>query len=150
MCDGEGSFFPLTRPTRAADDCVARLMMRKIMMRIGDVEIRAELFETPTADAIWKSLPFNSKANTWGDEVYFMTPVRVEREPGAKDVVETGELAFWVEGDSIAIGFGPTPVSQGGEIRLAAPTNIWGRALDDVRQLGSVRDGAAISVVRDT
>ena len=125
-------------------------MMRKIVMRIGEIEIRAELFETPTADAIWKSLPFDSKANTWGDEVYFATPVNVKREPDAKDVVETGELAFWVEGNSIAIGFGPTPISQGSEIRLAAPTNIWGRALDDVRQLGSVRDGVTISVVRDS
>jgi len=124
--------------------------MRKIVMRIGEIEIRAELFETPTADAIWKSLPFDSKANTWGDEVYFATPVNVKREPDAKDVVETGELAFWVEGNSIAIGFGPTPISQGSEIRLAAPTNIWGRALDDVQQLGSVREGAPIRVDRDT
>jgi hypothetical protein len=117
-------------------------------MKIGTVEIGAELLETPTAEAIWKSLPFESSASTWGDEVYFATPVSVDREPNARDVVEAGELAFWVEGDSIAIGFGPTPISHGNEIRLAAPTNIWGRALDDVHQLRSVRDGAPIRVDR--
>ncbi|MEQ8193276.1 MAG: cyclophilin-like fold protein [Rhodospirillales bacterium] len=120
--------------------------MRKLKMTIGTVDIRAELFDTPTADAIYEALPFVSSANTWGEEVYFATPVSMSREAGAKDVVEAGELAFWVEGDSIAIGFGPTPISRGDEIRLAAPTNIWGRALDDVRRLKSVPSGAPIRV----
>jgi hypothetical protein len=120
--------------------------MRKLKMTIGGVEITAELFDTPTADAIYDRLPFTSTASTWGDEVYFSTPVSVPREADARAVVEAGELAFWVEGDSIAIGFGPTPISQGEEIRLAAPTNIWGRALDDVKQLATVAAGAPISV----
>ncbi|MSO94100.1 MAG: hypothetical protein EXQ86_11965 [Rhodospirillales bacterium] len=120
--------------------------MRRLKMTIGGVEILAELKDTPTADAIYKCLPFTSKASTWGDEVYFSTPVHVPRESDAKSVVEAGELAFWVEGNSIAIGFGPTPISHGDEIRLAAPTNIWGRALNDVRDLKRVTAGAAIRV----
>jgi len=115
-------------------------------MAIGSVSITAELFETPTADALYNSAPFSSSAQTWGDEVYFSTPVHVALEADAKAVVEAGELAFWVEGDSIAIGFGPTPISQGDEIRLAAPTNIWGRAIEDVHDLRSVANGASITV----
>jgi len=119
---------------------------RKLKMTIGPVKIEAELFDTPTADAIYAKLPFTSTASTWGEEVYFSTPVHVRREADAKDVVEAGELAFWVEGDSIAIGFGPTPVSRGKEIRLAARTNIWGKALGSVTQLSQVKDGDPISV----
>ncbi len=122
--------------------------MRRLRMTIGSVEITAEVFDTPTADAIYDSLPFTSTARTWGEEVYFPTPVAVAREDDAKAVVEAGELAFWVEGDSIAIGFGPTPISAGDEIRLAAPTNIWGRAVDDVRALNAVKDGDSIRVER--
>ncbi len=122
--------------------------MRRLRMTIGSVEITAEVFDTPTADALYDSLPFTSTARTWGEEVYFATPVAVAKEADAKAVVEAGELAFWVEGDSIAIGFGPTPISEGAEIRLAAPTNIWGRAVDDVRALNAVRDGDSIRVER--
>ena len=117
-------------------------------MTIGAVELVARLFDTPTADAIYQSLPFDSTAQTWGEEVYFSAPVRVAREADAKAVVEAGELSFWVEGEAIAIGFGPTPISRGNEIRLAAPTNIWGRAEGDVRALRQVNDGDPIRVER--
>ena len=120
--------------------------MRKLKMTIGDVEIKAELSNTPTADALWAVLPFEAKAQIWGKEVYFTTPATASLEHDAKDIVEPGELAFWVEGSAIAIGFGPTPISEGDEIRLVEPTNIWGRAIDDVTQLDHVRFGAKIRV----
>jgi len=122
------------------------VIMRRLKMTIGKVGIRAELFETPTAAAIWKALPFDASAQTWGKEVYFTVPVKAALEKEAKDVVRAGELAFWVEGHAIAIGFGPTPASRGAEIRLVSPTNIWGRALDDVIQLDSIRSGASVRV----
>ena len=119
---------------------------RRLKLTLATVPIVVELFDTPTAEAIYKSAPFESTANTWGHEVYFSVPIHVDREADAKDVVEAGEMAFWVEGDSIAIGFGATPVSRGNEIRLAAKTNIWGRAIDDVRSLLAVKDGDPITV----
>lgn len=123
--------------------------MRKIKMTFNNLEIKAELFDTPTADAIWSALPFESKAQTWGQEVYFTTPVTAQLEQDAKDVVEPGELAFWVDGSAIAMGFGPTPISRGNEIRLVEPTNIWGKALDDVKQLAPIQAGTPIRVEAD-
>jgi hypothetical protein len=121
---------------------------RKLRMTIGKVTLTAELFDTPTADALYAKAPFTARAQTWGEEVYFSTPVSAVREKNARAVVKAGELAFWIEGDSIAIGFGRTPISRGDEIRLAAPTNIWGRALEDVRRLADVEAGDPIRIER--
>lgn len=121
--------------------------MRKLRMTFGRITLHAELFDTPTARALYEAAPFESRATTWGDEIYFRTPVHLDdREPDARDVVEPGELAFWLEGDAIAIGYGPTPMSEADEIRLATPANVWGRALEDVRRLGEVEAGALIRV----
>ncbi len=123
--------------------------MRRITITVGPVTLAAELLETPTADAVWQALPITSTARTWGDEVYFAAPVEAALEADARDVVEAGEIAFWVEGASIAIGFGRTPISRGDEIRLAARTNIWARALADVTRLGAAGDGDAVRVERE-
>ena len=120
--------------------------MKKIKIISGSVEILAEVFNTPTADIIFNCLPIESSANTWGDEIYFDAPVQAEREPEAKDIIEPGEIAFWVEGSCIAIGYGPTPISQGNEIRLAAKTNIWATTKDNVRKLSSINAGDTIRV----
>jgi hypothetical protein len=122
--------------------------MREILIRAGSVAIRARLLDTPTAERVWAALPLYAEARTWGCEVYFGVPFSSTAEAGAREVIEPGEIAFWPEGDAIAIGYGPTPVSRDGEIRLAAPCNVWAVALDDVRQLKAVHAGERIAILQ--
>jgi len=110
-------------------------MSDKILITVGKVKIEAKLLDTPTARNIKDALPFGSKASTWGQEIFFETPVMAELEDDAKDVVDAGEIAFWADGSTIAIGFGKTPASEGDEIRLGTKSNIWAHAVTDVTLL---------------
>ncbi|MFI9808329.1 cyclophilin-like fold protein [Streptomyces sp. NPDC052301] len=101
---------------------------------------------TPTAQALAKALPLASTAHTWGEEVYFDTGVSVSRETDARQVVEPGTVAFWTDGDALALPYGPTPISRGAECRLASPCNILGRLDGDARSLATVRDGDPVRV----
>jgi hypothetical protein len=122
--------------------------MALVVFDFGSVTLEADSLATPTAEKILASLPLEASVSTWGDEVYFGIGVSAAREPDARDVVEAGEIAYWPNGEAIAIGFGRTPASRGDEIRLASPVNVWARARGDVRALKSVRSGAMVSVRR--
>ncbi|MFM9940369.1 MAG: cyclophilin-like family protein [Hyphomicrobiaceae bacterium] len=120
---------------------------REILIRAGRVAIRARLLDTTTADRIWTTLPIYSTAETWGKAVHFETHAETGREKAAKWNVAPGEIAFWAEEDRILIGFGMTPLSRPGEIRLPCPCNIWAVALDDVAALAKVHPGERVAVL---
>jgi hypothetical protein len=122
-------------------------MAKQLRITVGDVSFTATLRATPTAKALADACPIEGKANTWGEEVYFGANLDVAAESDQRAVVEAGEIAYWLEGSAIAIGYGPTPVSQGDEIRLAAPVNIFADAdPEDVRKLKGSKGGEAVKV----
>lgn len=118
----------------------------RIQIAWGKTKITAALSETPTSQNLKAALPCESQANTWGEEVYFEVPVRAKLEPDARDVVEPGTVCFWVEGHSLALPFGPTPISKGDECRLVTKVNILGKIEGDPKVLKSIRDGDPIRV----
>ena len=101
-----------------------------VMMKllVNNKTINISLLNTKTAHIISKSMEFSSLISTWGDEIYFKTPITgIKLEENARDTMEFGEIAYWVEGNSIAIGFGRTPASKNNEIRLVSKVNIWAK-----------------------
>ena len=118
----------------------------RISWQTGAVE--AIIDSTPTAKKVWEALPCSASASTWGEEVYFEMPVTAELEPDARQVVDKGAVCFWVEGRSLALPYGPTPISQGDECRLISEVNVLGRIDGDARVLTEVVDGASIKVER--
>ena len=120
--------------------------MTRIRFEFGTLTLDAELLDTPTARAVAAALPISSSALTWGEEVYFEVPIKVAAEKDARAVVTPGEIAYWPDGHSIALGFGRTPISKGDETRLASPCNVFAKALGDVKALAKVKAGTLVKV----
>ncbi len=108
--------------------------------------LRIELGESETTSALTRSLPFRSRAETWGMEVYFSAPFHVPLDDKARAEMEIGEVAFWPDGDAMAIFYGPTPASTSGKPRAVGPCNIVGRVVGDASDLARVKAGARVSV----
>jgi hypothetical protein len=122
--------------------------MNRITIAAGDVTVLAELNDSPTAQAVWESLPIDGKANVWGDEIYFGIPVQAEQEPDARAVVEVGEVGYWPPGKAFCIFFGPTPASTDERPRAASPVNILGRVSGDATSFRSVPGGTPVKITR--
>ena len=120
--------------------------MKKIKIKFLSFSILVDLHNTENAMQIWEACPIKSIINTWGNEIYFDTKINTIIDKTAKNIINKGEIAFWVEGASIAIGFGPTPISKGNEIRLVTNANIIGVTVDNLSALSIVNSGEIVIV----
>ena len=110
--------------------------MNRIRVTLGEVVITAALNESSTAGRLWEALPIESRAQRWGDEVYFKTSVEVgEEEPQAD--VPSGTVAYWPPGKALCLFFGEKPYS---------PVNVVGEIEGDPEVLSEVDDGESVRV----
>ena len=118
----------------------------KLSLRFKSGMLEVELVDTPTARALLEALPFESRAQTWGEEVYFATPVKAKLEKDARQVVEPGTVCFWTEGNAIALPYGRTPISTDERPKLANRCNVLGSILGDPKRLAAVKGGETVRV----
>ncbi len=109
-----------------------------------DAEIREDK-NPKTAKAIFEALPFESSVNTWGDEVYFDTPINIDEEDSQREV-DIGDLGFWPAGNCFCIFFGRTPASSGDKPVAASPVNVFGKIVGDPTIFRKVKSGDKIRV----
>jgi len=124
-------------------------MGKKIRIRARAIEAEAKLNDTKTAQAIWETLPIKSRVNLWGDEIYFSIPLSLELELG-QELVSLGDLGYWPDGNAFCIFFGPTPVSQGDEIRPANPVTVFGKVIGDATAFKKIAEGTEIIIRRES
>ena len=113
----------------------------------GRGSVKIELNATATAKKIGDALPFEAVADTWGEEVYFSTPLSIPQEKGTRDV-EVGDVGWWPPGSAIAIFFGRTPMSTGPKPVPASAVTLIGRVAEGLDVLRAVRDGDKLELSR--
>jgi hypothetical protein len=121
-------------------------MPKDIKITVEDVEVKAQLNDSPTAKSIADVLPIKAEAQRWGGEIYFSIPVIAKLERDSREVLEAGELGYWPSGNAFCIFFGPTPASQADEIRAASAVNIIGKIKGDWSGLPDVPTGASVLI----
>jgi len=124
--------------------------MKNIVIDIDSLQVRAKLNGSQTAGQIWDALPMKSFTSTWGEEIYFQIPVKMDNEKGfSVETVEIGDLGYWPEGQCFCIFFGPTPVSKPGEIRPASAVNLIGKIEGDWQVLKTVQENQKVIIKED-
>jgi uncharacterized protein len=118
----------------------------KLRISAGASSFEVVLKDTPTARALVAALPFESRAQTWGEEVYFTTPVSAKLESDARQIVEPGTVCFWTEGNALALPYGRTPISTDERPKLASRCNVLGTLSGDAKGLSGIKSGEKITV----
>jgi hypothetical protein len=116
-----------------------------VRVRVGTVVLDAVFTEEnpQTAAAVRRTLPLTSRAQRWGEEVYFEVPVSLPPEHGRRRM-GVGDVAYWPAGRAIAIFFGPTPASDDDEPVAYDDVNAFARIVDDATLLAKTADGDAV------
>jgi len=111
-----------------------------MLLKFNNFEINLNLDNSQTAIKLAKLSSFKAQINTWGEEIYFETfNLGIKPDKNARDIVTFGEVAYWCEGHSIAIGFGKTPVSKENEIRLVSKVNVFGTFSTSAKILNNLK-----------
>ncbi|PLV56405.1 cyclophilin-like fold protein [Thermotoga sp. SG1] len=92
-----------------------------------------------------EKIPFESTVNTWGEEIYFSTPVSVQKMENPREVVEIGDVGYWPPGRALCLFFGKTPISDD-KIRPASAVNVIGKIIEGLKDLKKVKDGERVTV----
>ena len=113
----------------------------RIKIIIGKITVFAKLNDSRTAKWIWHSLPITSKAELWGEEVYFSIEPKIGIEKGcAHDTIEPGDLAYWPQGPSMCLFFG--------KVKPASTVNVFGKIEGDLSVLAAAKEGELVKVDR--
>ncbi|RDV81708.1 cyclophilin-like fold protein [Ammonifex thiophilus] len=120
----------------------------QVWLEIGTLKLKIALNDTLTARKVWEALPLEAEVSTWGDEIYFATPLELLQEK-PQETVELGEVAYWPPGQALCVFFGPTPISGPGEIRPYSPVTVIGKVVEgELEALKGVRDGEKVRLTR--
>lgn len=120
--------------------------MTSIVIESEGKRIEIWLNESQAAKELMEKLPIESKANLWGEEVYFFIKTRLTPDKNAKEEVRVGDFAYWPPGPGLCLFFGKTPASKGNEPKAASPVTVIGQVVSNIEDLKKIKNKDKIIV----
>lgn len=124
-------------------------MSARIVIRIADLILRAQLNESESARSFLDLLPVTFTMSRWGEEYYGNCGIKVAEAGDARTDMKIGEIALWPPGNALCIFFGPTPISVDDSPKAASAVNPIGMIIDDLAPLKKLGDEIEVTVERD-
>ena len=121
--------------------------MKKIKIETKGFEKEAVLYDdlAPiTVKTLLDALPIKGYVKRWGDEIYFDANLGVNVKENSKQVVQLGDIAYWISGRAICIFFGKTPISEADKIIAASEVNVIGKVLGSLDCFKDMEEGEEI------
>ena len=128
---------------------------RRMNLIVGTNIVLVELYDTPTADAIFSGAPFRSRIRNSSGRIYFRAPIQAEEEDEAVREIKVGDLVYSSADKTIEFGIessryfhgDQSQFLNGNKISLPTKSNLWAHAITDVREFfGTVEYGDEITV----
>jgi hypothetical protein len=116
-----------------------------IVFKAQNIGFYAKFNDSLTAQEVTKNLPLEGTACKWGDEIYFNVHIKLAGQGSTLDV-NVGDVAYWPEGKSICVFFGPTEASIDDKPVPASPVVIIGKTMASPEELKEVKAGEKIRV----
>ncbi|MCL2032411.1 MAG: cyclophilin-like fold protein [Methanomassiliicoccaceae archaeon] len=121
--------------------------MSRIRIRTRNGEYLAELDDSDISNALWLSLPFTSRINMLGNQIYFEMPVDYADPEELVTKLETGDIAYWPKVGALCLFFGPTPLSGEDGLPVSRyPVAKIGRILEDCSSMEHAGDRQPITI----
>ena len=114
-------------------------MRGQIAFHLPGGEVAAQTLDLPEIDTLLQQLPVTSTGHVWGEEIYFEITHPIPTGKKTKSV-SIGDIAYWEEGKSVCIFFGPTPVSRSSRPEPYVPVFRIGSVSVDDSSMKALRD----------
>ncbi len=120
-------------------------MNRKVQVTAESASLTITLNGSELSSQILDELPMETRASTWGDEIYFAVPLDYRSQAPTKDV-SAGDVAYWPDGSSLALFYGPTPLSDGEKPMPADDVEIVGTITEGLNDIDQIEAGESLSL----
>jgi hypothetical protein len=101
--------------------------------------------DSPVAQKVLNCLPLDGIVRRRGDELYFETNIALPSD-GLTSEVKVGDVAYWPEGKSLCVFFGPTQASQAEKPVPVSPVVIIGSTMATPGELREIKADEPIRV----